>query len=117
MMFNETKVRNALAKSWSLDTARQWTEERPFEGQCNVTAAVIADIFGGEILKTPWNEQTDHYYNQIDGSVYDLTDDQFEVPIHYANVASSKREANSGFTEQEYTTLREALLENLGDLT
>ena len=80
MTFDEEKVREALHKSWSLQTARQWTKDRPFAGQCNVTAAVAADLFGGEILKTPWNERTDHYYNRIDGQVHDLTDDQFDAP-------------------------------------
>lgn len=113
MTFDEQLVRAALLKSWSLETARQWTRDRPFDGQCNVTAAVIADIFGGEVLRTPWNEQTDHYYNRIDGAFYDLTDAQFDTPIQYANTLSSHEEASCGFSESEFASLRSALLENL----
>ncbi len=113
MTFDEQKVRDALYKSWSLQTARQWTEVRPFDGQCNVTAAVVQDIFGGEILKTPWNEQTDHYYNRIEGKVYDLTDDQFDAPVHYADTPTSFEDASQGFTKSEFGSLKHALQRNL----
>ena len=113
MTFDEDKVRRALSDSWSLQTARQWTEARPFDGQCNVTAAVIEDLFGGEILKTPWNEVTDHYYNRIEGVVYDLTDDQFDTPIHYENTPTIVENASQGFTESEYDNLKQALRRNL----
>ena len=115
MKFDEKDVRRALNKSWSSQTARQWTKNRPFEGQCNVTAAAIQELFDGDILKTPWNEQTDHYYNRIGGEVFDLTDDQFDTPIFYANALSSTEEASQGFTEIEYDTLKQALLRNLGN--
>ena len=113
MTFDEARVRAALLKSWSIDTARQWTTDRPFEGQCNVTAAVLQDVFGGDILSTPWNDVTDHYYNCIDGQVYDLTDDQFIAPIHYADTASSRDTASVGFTLEEFESLKTALLKNL----
>ncbi|MEM8748942.1 MAG: hypothetical protein AAGF28_01470 [Pseudomonadota bacterium] len=115
MTFDEKKLRAALYKSWSLRSARQWTKARPFDGQCNVTAAVVADLYGGDILKTPWNEQTDHYYNRIDGKVYDLTDDQFAEPIHYADDMSSYEEAQVGFSDAEFEALRSSLLANLGE--
>ncbi len=117
MTFDEECVRRALYESWSLQTARQWTKERPFDGQCNVTAAVIADLFGGEILCTPWNERTDHYYNRIDGKNFDLTDDQFDAPIHYADTVSSHDKAAVGFTDAEYDSLKNALLQNLKQTT
>ncbi len=114
MTFDEEKIRRALVKSWSGDTAIQWSEDRPFDGQCNVTAAVVFELFGGDILKTPWNERTDHYYNRIGGKRYDLTDAQFDEPIIYADTLSSVEDASVGFTTAEYTTLKAALLENLG---
>lgn len=115
MTFDEQKIRDALFKSWSLATAPQWTPDRPFDGQCNVTAAVVAELFGGEILKTPWNERTDHYYNRIKGKVYDFTDAQFSKPVHYEDALSSEEEASQGFTDAEYTSLKNALLRNLDE--
>ena len=113
MKFDEIKVRAALPLSWSINSAKQWTEKRPFDGQCNVTAAVVAELFGGEILSTPWNEHTDHYYNRIDGVRYDLTDEQFAQPIDYADTPSSLEIASKGFSEFEFSSLKSALLANL----
>jgi len=114
MTFDEKIVRAALKKSWSARTAKQWSEARPFDGQCNVTAAVVADIFGAEILSTPWNEQTDHYYNRLVERVFDLTDEQFDAPIFYADTVSSHQIASRGFTTEEFETLKSELLANLG---
>ena len=113
MTFDEGQVRLALKKSWSIDSAKQWTPSRPFDGQCNVTAAVIADIYGGEILSTPWNDVTDHYYNRIDGKIYDLTDEQFAEPIFYADTPSNKQIASKGFTQTEYQALKSAFLNQM----
>jgi hypothetical protein len=52
MRFDEARLRQALPRAWSIRTARQWTEVNPALGQCNVTAAVVFDLFGGEILRT-----------------------------------------------------------------
>ena len=113
MTFDENRVRAALWKSWSRDSAVQWTKERPFDGQCNVTAAVIADVFGAEILSTPWNEITDHYYNRIDGVTYDLTDEQFDEPVQYADTPSSHETASQGFSAAEFEALKTAFLKNM----
>jgi hypothetical protein len=70
MKFDPDQVARALRKSWSLASARQWTAENPAAGQCNVTALVVHDLFGGELLKTSLPEG-DHFYNRIDGCRYD----------------------------------------------
>lgn len=117
--FDETKVRTALHKAWSLDTAIQWTAENPASGQCNVTAAVIYDMFGGEILRTKlpgvW-----HYYNRIDGKRCDLTDSQFtapgalfDAPDHYDDKQTSKDDAMTNIPQREYDCLMAALLKEL----
>ncbi|MEM8837170.1 MAG: hypothetical protein AAGE89_03690 [Pseudomonadota bacterium] len=121
MAFNETEVRGALMKAWSVDTAVQWTEDNPASGQCNVTAAVVFDLFGGDILKTRlpgvW-----HYYNRIDGIRCDLTDSQFSAPgglfsapETYEDQDSSIEEAMEGIPRHEYEMLRLALLRELGN--
>ena len=115
MKFDEARVRAALLKAWSLDTAVQWTVENPASGQCNVTAAVIHDIFGGEILRTRlpgvW-----HYYNRIDGVRFDLTDSQFSAPgalfaapEAYSDNITDRASAKTNIPQREYDALSNAL--------
>ena len=51
LTFEEATSPAALCEpSWSLKTApKQWSPDNPANGQCNVTAAVVHDLFGGEI--------------------------------------------------------------------
>lgn len=118
--FDEMKIRKALEAAWSRETAKQWSEENPANGQCNVTTAVVYDLFGGEILRTPYPEVW-HYYNRIDGKRTDLTDSQFtrpgarfEAPAQYKDEMSTRDEAMEGTLQSEYETLKKALLSHLG---
>ena len=117
--FDEAMVRTALEHAWSSETATQWSPENPANGQCNVTAAVVHDLFGGEVLRTRvggvW-----HYYNRIDGRRSDLTDSQFtrpgarfDPPAAYADELSSRDAAMVGIPQREYDTLRAELLKRL----
>ena len=65
MRFDSEQVRAALLASWSLETSGKWLADNPARGQCNVTALLVNELFGGEILKTPLPEG-DHFYNRID---------------------------------------------------
>lgn len=105
MTFSPEEVAAALRKSWSIDTARQWTSENPAAGQCNVTALLVLELFGGELLKTPLPEG-DHFYNRIEGVRYDFTDTQFEQPIAYADILADRQDAERGATEFGLATLR-----------
>lgn len=114
--FDEDRIRRALDKAWSLESAVQWSEQNPANGQCNVTAAVIFDLFGGDILRTRYPEFW-HYYNRIDGRRVDLTDSQFirpgarfAAPERYEDELSDKNAAMDGIPEREYHALRNALL-------
>ncbi len=114
--FDETRIREALDKAWSLETAVQWSVENPANGQCNVTAAVIHDVFGGDILRTRY-PQFWHYYNRIDGKRVDLTDSQFTrpgarfaAPERYDDELSDKAAAMEGIPQREYDALKNALL-------
>jgi hypothetical protein len=60
------KLLNALFKSWSLESSSKWSEDTPAKGQCGVTALVVNDIFGGEILKTKLADGW-FFYNRING--------------------------------------------------
>jgi len=118
--FDEAKIRTALDSAWSLETAPQWSAENPANGQCNVTAAVIYDLFGGEVLRTPIGDLW-HYYNQIDGRRADLSDSQFtrpnarfDLPVPYEDAPTTRDEAMVGIPQREYDALRSALLARLG---
>jgi hypothetical protein len=102
MKFDSEHVARALRLSWSLETARQWTKENPAAGQCNVTALLVHELFGGDLLKTRLPE-SDHFYNLIGGGRYDLTESQFDQPITYSDVPT-KRAGNVRFTPQSSPT-------------
>ena len=117
--FDEAKIRDALENAWSSETAKQWSKENPANGQCNVTAAVVHDLFGGEILRTPYPTVW-HYYNRINGKRFDLTDSQFfrpgarfEAPEQYEDQLSTWDDAMDGTLQSEYDSLKKALLSQL----
>lgn len=107
MEFSEKKIRSALSKSWSPQTAIQWKPENPALGQCNVTALLIEEMFGGRILKTKLQEGY-HYYNEIKGYRYDFTDSQFTSQMEYDDLQSSREEAERGVTIDEMEALKNA---------
>ncbi|MBY5933296.1 hypothetical protein KUV51_09830 [Tateyamaria omphalii] len=119
MEFDEDRVRVALETAWSLDTAKQWSKENPANGQCNVTSAVIHDLFGGEVLRTRYPGVW-HYYNRIGGRRCDLTDSQFvrpdarfAAPDPYEDELSDRDAAMDGIPQREYDALKAALLDQL----
>ncbi|WP_456320210.1 YunG family protein [Nocardia terpenica] len=73
----------ALQKSWSVETSNtsDWSENDPARGQCAVTACVVQDYLGGDIVNTvattPDGATISHYLNVIDGRTIDLTHKQF----------------------------------------
>lgn len=69
----------AVRRSWTAMTsaAACWTPARPALGQCAVTALVVQDVFGGELLRAVVCGQS-HYWNRLpNGEELDLTADQF----------------------------------------
>ena len=107
MKLDPQEVARGLRKSWSLATARQWTVENPAAGQCNVTALLVHELFGGELLKTRLPEG-DHFYNRIGGQRHDFTDSQFSQPISYSDTLTTRSEAERGATGSEVAALRAA---------
>jgi hypothetical protein len=105
--FDEERVRSALSNSWSPQTAIQWRPDIPALGQCNVTALLVNELFGGRILKTRQRDSV-HYYNEIDGRRYDFTDSQFDSRIEYDDEQSSRAEVERGVSRDEMNTLRNA---------
>jgi len=78
-------LKKALKNSWSRETSsdpNNWTSENPAWGQCAVTALIIQDYFGGDLLRAAIEGIGSHYWNQLpDGSEIDLTKIQFLTAI------------------------------------
>ena len=73
---------NLFLKAWTIDTCAprlvdKWSINNPTAGQCSVTAFVIQDIYGGEVLGIPLGDGHYHCFNYIDGVIFDLTCEQF----------------------------------------
>jgi len=73
-------LRLRLEEAWSAETAVDtncWQRQNPAEGQCAVTALIVQDIFGGELLRSTVRGIS-HYWNQLHGGEHvDLTLEQF----------------------------------------
>lgn len=93
-----------LRRCRSVETSSQWLPENPARGQCNVTALVFYDRFGGEILKTPVGDEW-HFYNRVAGIVFDLTAEQFSALPAYMDIPSTRGEALAGTAPERYQAL------------
>jgi len=78
-------LEHAIREAWSLDTAEEddgWTPENPSRGQCDITALVVQDLLGGDVLGADVyldGERIEgHMWNRlVSGIEIDLTRDQF----------------------------------------
>ncbi|MCK1278347.1 hypothetical protein IVB46_24300 [Bradyrhizobium sp. 61] len=111
MSFDPDEVQSALRKAWSLSTSSQWTPNNPAAGQCNVTALLVHELFGGELLKTRL-PAGDHFYNRIEGRRYDFTASQFDQPIAYVDLLTDRADAELGATSDQLAELRAAFQEH-----
>jgi hypothetical protein len=95
--------------AWSTETGGKWRADNPACGQCSVTALVVQDACGGEILKTDVDGAW-HFYNRIDGARWDLTASQFDAPIAYADRPSTRDEALADTSPDKYALLKARVL-------
>jgi hypothetical protein len=74
------RLEDRIRAAWCAETcAGEWTPERPSTGQCAVTALVVQDVYGGELLRALVDGQS-HYWNRLPGGdELDLTRDQFDT--------------------------------------
>ena len=74
-----SQLQNILNHSWCAETAYgEWRNNVPSLNQCAVTALIVQDHFGGDLLRCPMTNGDRHYYNRLpDGTEVDLTQDQF----------------------------------------
>jgi hypothetical protein len=114
----------AIRASWRLETcdptdAADWTPSNPSRGHCAVTALVVHDLIGGELLEAEvryrdGSPQGFHYWNRLAGVDIDLTREQFvdQEVVQEPHVIDRLPEAPWRAQEQ-YLTFRERVLTEL----
>lgn len=100
---------HALQMSWDGRTSGDpdWSPEAPTRGQCAVSALVIQDEMGGDLVRAVV-EGVSHYWNRLpNGSEVDVTRGQFE---HWCPVGLTVRDRgyvlSSPDTAARYSLLR-----------
>lgn len=88
-MWTLADVERAVRMSWGADTCDpadrpDWHSGNPARGQCGVTALVLHDLFGGELVlgevRVAGERTGSHYWNRFGtGLEVDLTRDQFRA--------------------------------------
>ena len=125
----------AFSESWVRETSFDstgWSPENPAWGQCAVTACIVQDLFGGEIVSStavlPDGSTSLHFFNQLPYRQKmispDFTRRQFPkgtvVPPGQPRTEgfSSTREYILSFesTAERYRNLRRRVIAELGDL-
>ena len=99
--------------AWSAETSADpagWRADNPSWGQCAVTALVVQDILGGELLRSTVGGIS-HYWNRIDGVELDLTLRQFGSGWLDAPPVVRERDYVLSFpdTAERYRLLRERM--------
>lgn len=89
---NIQKLERLLRKCWSRKTSAdpdRWTFKNPAWGQCAVTALVVQDFFGGELMRASLENvegfqfMGSHYWNRLpSGKEIDLTRGQFPKDVY-----------------------------------
>ena len=112
-------LKRAFENAWSAESSSKWKKSNPALGQCGVTALVAQDCLGGDIVKTwvvkPGVCELWHYYNLIDEQAVDFTISQFDEPIQYDDIPSSRDEALRDAWPGQYDSLRDAVKRQLAD--
>jgi len=104
-----------LQKSWSRETCypslqKKWSNDNPALGQCAITALIVQDYFGGELL---YCKHFQHYWNKLpDGKEVDLTKSQFpnNAKICFDEIETREFVLESKMVEKEKTMERYTML-------
>jgi uncharacterized protein (DUF952 family) len=120
-------IERAIRVSWSRETcdpvdAEVWSAENPSRGQCAVTALVVQDLLGGELLLAEvhypdGSRQGLHYWNRLgEGVELDLTREQFapDEAVQAAETAERPADLTTGRLYPQYQALSRAVRAGLG---
>jgi hypothetical protein len=88
------ELEGQLCRAWSAETSAHqvgWTDDNPARGQCAVTALIVQDVAGGELMRCMVNGQS-HYYNLLPTGDVDYTARQFDRPVDYSRSEPRSRD-------------------------
>ncbi|CAL9339487.1 hypothetical protein SUDANB120_00238 [Streptomyces sp. enrichment culture] len=118
-------IERAVRDSWSAETCTpeyrsRWTDDNPARDQCGVTALVLNDLLGGELVRGEVHvdgERVDyHWWNRLgEGVEIDLTREQFrpEEEVVGGTVIPRPPRGEPHRLREEYELLRSRVLERL----
>jgi hypothetical protein len=115
------EVRDALRLAWSRATSADpdgWSQHNPALGQCAVSALIVQDFFGGDLLRADVGG-AGHYWNRLpDGSSIDLTIEQFGEVAKIGIEEERPRSYVMSFasTQRRYELLMDRVRQGLGVL-
>ncbi|MFJ9620919.1 hypothetical protein [Streptomyces sp. NPDC101181] len=120
-----TDIERALRDSWSAETCTpeyrdRWTPDHPARDQCGVTAMVLHDLLGGELIRGEVRVdgvRTDfHWWNRLGmGVEIDLTREQFEPEeIVVGGDVVVRPPGELPRLQEEYALLRDRVMAQLG---
>lgn len=109
------ELRRHLEVAWCRESSANqdaWSPLLPSTGQCAVTALIVQDRFGGEIVRVEIPGDS-HYYNVVSGREVDLTRDQFGTYSPTSSAETRDREylLSNQSTARRYRLLRERLID------
>lgn len=113
MLTNLASLQMAIQFAWGEDTAKgDWKRDVPSLNQCAVTALVVQEFLGGELLRCEMSDGDSHYWNKIGTIEVDLTASQFQHteggPLrHTAKVRDREYVLSFPDTMKRYTILLE----------
>jgi hypothetical protein len=126
-VLNVELLRPVLRAAWGADTCDphdldQWRPDNPARGQCGVTALVVQDVFGGDLLLgdvlVGGRKVGHHYWNRLPNDFeVDLTADQFHPDeVVTAGEVFERPPGPPRRCRGQYELLRERVLSRLADL-
>ncbi|MER7724835.1 hypothetical protein [Streptomyces sp. NPDC096323] len=114
-------IEAAVRSSWGVDTTTpeyrpHWTPDNPARDQCGVTALVVHDLLGGELIRGEVHVdgvRTDyHWWNRLGpGTDIDLTREQFAPEEIVSGGTVISRPPQIARLREEYELLRGRVLE------
>ena len=107
------QLRRIIEPGWSSATAwkGRFLPERPSTNQCAVTAMLVQDMLGGDLVETHVNGVL-HFFNRLpDGQDIDLTRDQFPADAVAAGERLRTRGSlvRAGDVQRRYLLLKAAV--------
>jgi hypothetical protein len=127
--WNLLVIERALRSSWAADTCSAddlaragWQPGNPARGHCDITALIVNDLFGGDLMvgevQLDGEQYGFHWWNRLPSGVeLDLTRDQFQ--LGQTVIAARVVQRPPGPLSRrwsEYLLLRERVIGRLGHL-